>query len=95
MPPEASAKALFDSLWAKSHTCEGGRLVSVADKTTPAPQPLHFHADDSHSAEVYLNADDGVRYSGNVAVDTSVKPFFEALRSLYQCTVPAVASIPK
>ncbi len=95
MPPEASAKALFDSLWAKSHTCEGGRLVSVADKTTPAPQPLHFRADDSHSADVYLNADDGVRYSGNVAVDASVKPFFEALRSLYQCTVPAVASTPK
>jgi VWFA-related protein len=95
MPPEASAKALYDSLWAKSYTCEGGRLVAGSDKTTPAPQPLHFRADDSHSAEVYLNADDGVRYSGNVAVDASVKPFFEALRSLYQCKVPAVASTPK
>ena len=95
MQPEASAKALFDSLWAKSYTCEGGRLVSVTDKTTPAPQPLHFRADDSHSAEVYLNGDDGVRYSGNVAVDASVKPFFEALRSLYQCKVPAAASTPK
>ncbi len=69
--------------------------MSVSDKTTPAPQPLHFRADDSHSAEVYLNADDGVRYSGNVAVDASVKPFFEALRSLYQCKVPAAASTPK
>ena len=95
MQPEASAKALFDSLWAKSYTCESGRLVSVKDKTTPAPQPLHFRADDSHSAEVYLNADDGVRYSGNVAIDSSVKPFFEALRSLYQCKAPVASSTPK
>ncbi len=50
MQPEASAKALFDSLWAKSYSCESGRLLSVSDKTTPAPQPLHFRADDSHSA---------------------------------------------
>jgi len=95
MQPEASAKALFDSLWAKSYTCESGRLLSVSDKTTPAPQPLHFRADDSHSAEVYLDAQDGVRYSGSLAVDASVKPFFEALRSLYQCKNPAVASTPK
>ena len=96
MQPEASAKALFDSLWAKTYTCESGMLVSVKDKSTPAPQPLHFRADDSHSAEVYLNGDDGVRYSGNVTVDPSVKPFFEALRSLYQCRVPAAAaSSPK
>jgi VWFA-related protein len=88
MRPEASAKALFDSLWAKSYTCESGRLLSVSDKTTPAPQPLHFRADDSHGAEVYLDAQEGVRYSGNVAVDASVKPFFEALRSLYLCKNP-------
>ena len=95
MQPEASAKALFDSLWAKLYTCESGRLLSVGDKTTPAPQPLHFRADDSHSAEVYLDAQDGVRYSGNVAVDSSVKPFFEALRTLYHCKSPAAAATPK
>jgi hypothetical protein len=95
MQPESSAKALFDSLWAKSYTCESGRLLSMSDKTTPAPQPLHFRADDSHSAEVYLDAQEGVRYSGNVSVDGSVKPFFEALRSLYQCTNPAATSTPK
>jgi len=88
MQPEASAKALFDSLWAKSYTCESGRLLSVSDKTTPAPQPLHFRVDDDHGAEVYLDAQEGVRYSGNVAVDASVKLFFEALRSLYQCKNP-------
>jgi len=95
MQPESSAKALFDSLWAKSYTCESGRLLSMSDKTTPAPQPLHFRADDSHSAEVYLDAQEGVRYSGNVSVDGSVKPFFEALRSLYQCRNPAATSTPK
>jgi hypothetical protein len=88
MQPEASAKALFDSLWAKSYSCESGRLLSVSDKTTPAPQPLHFRADDLHGAEVYLDEQEGVRYSGNVAVDTSVKPFFEALRALYRCKNP-------
>jgi VWFA-related protein len=31
MQPEASAKALFDSLWAKSYTCESGRLLSLSD----------------------------------------------------------------
>jgi VWFA-related protein len=95
MQPEASAKALFDSLWAKSYTCESGKLLSVSDKATPAPQPLHFRADDSHSAEVYLDAPDGVRYSGDVAVEASAKPFFEALRSLYQCKNPAAMSTPK
>ena len=88
MQVEASAKALFDSLWAKSYACESGRLLSVSDKTTPAPQPLHFRADDGHGAEVYLDGQEGVRYSGNVAADASVKPFFEALRSLYQCKKP-------
>jgi len=67
----------------------------MSDKTTPAPQPLHFQAADSRSAEVYLDAEEGVRYSGNIAVDTSVKPFFEALRSLYQCKNPAASSTPK
>jgi VWFA-related protein len=88
MQPEASAKALFDSLWAKSYSCEGGKLVSVSDKTTPASQPLHFNADDLHGTEVYLDGKEGVRYSGNMTVDASVKPFFEALRSLYQCKNP-------
>jgi VWFA-related protein len=92
--PEASAKALFDSLWAKSYACEGGKLLLSSDKTTPAPQPLHFRADDSHSAEVYLDAPDGVKYSGDVAVDSSVKPFFESLRSLYLCKNSAVTSKP-
>jgi VWFA-related protein len=95
MQPEASAKALFDSLWAKSYSCESGRLLSSSDKTTPAPQPLHFRVDDSHSAEVYLDAQDGVKYSGNVAVDASVKPFFESLRSLYLCKNSAATSNPK
>ncbi len=95
MQPEASAKALFDSLWAKSYSCESGTLLSVSDKTTVAPQPLHFRADDSHSAEVYLDAQDGVRYSGNVTVDASVRPFFEALRSLYQCKSPSATATSK
>ncbi len=95
MQPEASAKALFDSLWAKSYSCESGRLLAVIDKTTPAPQPLHFRADDSHSAEVSLDGQDGVTYSGNVAVDPSVKPFFEALRTLYQCKSASATSTPR
>jgi VWFA-related protein len=94
MQPEASAKALFDSLWAKSYSCESGKLLLSSDKATPAPQPLHFRADDSHSAEVYLDTPDGVKYSGDVAVDSSVKPFFESLRSLYLCKNSAVTSKP-
>jgi len=47
MQPEASAKALFDSLWAESYSCESGKLLSVNGKSTPAPQPLHFKVDDS------------------------------------------------
>lgn len=95
MQPEASAKALFDSLWAKSYSCESGRLLSVSDKTTPAPQPLHFRADNSHSAEVSLDGQEGVTYSGNVVVDPSVKPFFEALRWLYQCKNASATSAPR
>jgi hypothetical protein len=30
-----------------------------------------------------------------VTVDGSVKPFFEALRTLYQCKKPAATSTPK
>lgn len=91
MQPEASAKALFDSLWAKSYSCQSGSLLSTSDKT-PAPQPLHFRVDEGHSAEVYLDAQEGVRYSGSLTVDASVKPFFEALRTLYQCKSSAASS---
>lgn len=92
MQPEASAKALFDSLWAKSYSCESGKLLSLSNTSTPAPQPLHFKFDDTHGTDVYLDAQDGVRYSGSLSVDSSVKPFFEALRSLYQCRNPAAAN---
>ena len=95
MQPEASARALYDSLWAKSYSCESGRLLSMTDKSTPAPQPLHFKFDDAHGTDVYLDAQDGVRYSGSLSVDSSVKPFFEAVRSLYQCKSPAAATNPK
>lgn len=94
LPPEASARGMFDSLWAKSYSCETGKLLSVSDKATPAPQPLHFRADDNHSAEVYLDSKEGVHYSGNLVVDSSAKPVFEALRTLYQCKSPALASLP-
>jgi VWFA-related protein len=95
MEPEASAKALYDSLWAKSYGCESGKLLSLSDKSTPAPQPLHFKFDDTHGTDVYLDAQDGVRYSGSLSVDSSVKPFFEAVRSLYQCKNPAATINPK
>jgi len=95
MQAEASAKALFDSLWAESYGCESGKLLSLSDKSTPAPQPLHFKFDDNHGAEVYLDAQDGVRYSGSLPIDSSVKPFFDALRSLYQCKNPAATTNPK
>lgn len=83
--PEESARVLFNSLWGKSYTCETGVLVARDDKTTAAPQPLHFRADPNHSAEIYLNAGKSVQYSGNVAVDASAHPFFEALGRLYRC----------
>ena len=95
MEPEASAKALYDSLWAKSYGCESGKLLSLSDKSTPAPQPLHFKFDDTHGTDVYLDAQDGVSYSGSLSVDSSVKPFFEAVRSLYQCKNPAATINPK
>jgi hypothetical protein len=85
---------MFDSLWGKLYSCASGRLFAISDKTTPAPQPLHFRTDDNHSAEVYLDAQDGVRYSGDVAVDESAKPVFDALRVLFQCKSP-VAARPK
>jgi hypothetical protein len=94
LPAEASARGMFDSLWGKSYSCASGRLLSISDKTTPAPQPLHFRTDDNHSAEVYLDAQDGVKYSGDVAVDESAKPVFDALRVLFQCKSP-VAARPK
>ncbi len=39
--------------------------------------------------------EEGFTYSGNVAVDPSVKPFFEALRSLYQCKNASATSAPR
>ena len=95
MEPEASAKALYDSLWGKSYGCESGKLLSLSDTSTPAPQPLHFKFDDTHGTDVYLDAQDGVSYSGSLSVDSSVKPFFEAVRSLYQCKNPAATINPK
>lgn len=95
LPAEASARGMFDSLWGKSYSCETGTLVSTSDKTTPAPQPLHFRADDNHSAEVYLDSKDGVQYSGDLIVDPSAKPVFDALRTLYQCRNAAVITPPK
>jgi len=84
MPPQASAGALFDSLFKKSYSCQSGRLLSITDKTTPAPQPLHFNTDDNHGAEVYLDGPD-VKYAGDISIDESAKPLFEAFRVLYQC----------
>jgi hypothetical protein len=85
MSPQSSAGALFDSLFEKAFTCSGGRLLSASDKTTPAPQPLHFRTEGNHSAEVYLDAPNEVKYSGDVTIDESAKPLFEALRLLFQC----------
>ena len=92
LPAEASARGMYDSLWGKSFSCEAGKLVSVSDKTTSAPQPLHFRSDDNHSAEVLLDSTDGVQYSGDLVVDSSAKPVFEALRTLYQRKNPAVTN---
>ena len=84
IPAEESAKVLFNSLWGKSFSCKGGAL-SPSSGGNPPQQPLHFRADADHSAEVYLIAENGIRYSGNVAVDPSAYPLFEALAKLYQC----------
>lgn len=94
LPADASARGMFDSLWAKSYTCENGKLLSLSDKA-PAPQPLHFRADASHNVDVYLDSQDGVRYEGDLPVDSSAKPLFEALRTLYQCKNPAAPAKPK
>ena len=83
LSPEASARGMFDSLWAKSYACHGGQLVSVTDKATRAQQPLHFKAG-GHGTDVHLDGA-SVSYSGDLIVDAAVKPFFEALRELYQC----------
>lgn len=91
LPPQASAGALFDSLFKKAYSCQSGKLLSITDKTTLAPQPLHFHTDDNHGAEVYLDGPDAVRYSGDISIDESAKPLFEALRALYQCKNQAAA----
>jgi len=88
LPAESSARGMFDSLWSKEYSCQNGKLLAIADKTTPAPQPLHFRVDDEHSAEVYLDSGEGLQYSGNVVVDSSAKPVFEALRTLYRCAKP-------
>ena len=90
LSPEASARGMFDSLWAKSYHCDGGKLVSAADRQTPAQQPLHFKSE-SHAADVYLDGETSVKFSGDLLIDPSVKPLFEALRSLYQCKTPAAA----
>lgn len=92
---EASARGMFDSLWGKSYSCESGKLALTNDKTTPAPQPLHFRADDNRSAEIYLDSKDEVQYSGDLIVDPSAKPVFDALRTLYQCKNPAVTGVPR
>ena len=92
LPPQASARALFDSVFGKAYSCDRGKLLSIGDKTTPAPQPLHFRTDDNHSAEVYLDGPDGVTYSGDVTIDESAKPLFEALRVLFQCKQAAAAA---
>jgi|SRR5690242_2841341 len=84
IPAGESAKVLFNSLWGKSFSCKGGTL-SPPSGGNPPQQPLHFRADAGHSAEIYLDAESGVRYSGNVLVDPSAYPLFEALAKLYRC----------
>ena len=95
LPAVDSARGMFDSLWAKSYSCGSGKLLSTSDNATPAPQPLQFKADDGHSAEVYLDGQDGVQYSGNVPVDASAKPVFEALRAMYRCKSAGATAAPK
>ena len=84
---DASARGMFESLWGKSYACVAGKLVSVTDKATAAQQPLHFKSE-NHGADVYLDAET-VKFSGDLIIDPTVKPLFEALRELYQCKTPA------
>ena len=84
IPAEESAKVLFHSLWGKSFSCKGGAL-SASSGTNAPQQSLHFRADADHSAEIYLDAENGIRYTGNVVVDPSAYPLFEALAKLYRC----------
>ena len=84
LSPEASARGMFDSLWGKSYACYAGKLVSAADHATPAQQPLHFKSE-NHGADVYLDDATSVKFSGDLAIDPSVKPLFDGLRKLYQC----------
>jgi hypothetical protein len=84
---DASARGMFESLWGKSYGCVAGKLVSVTDKTTVAQQPLHFKSE-NHGADVYLDTE-SVNFSGDLIIDPTVKPLFEALRELYQCKSPA------
>jgi hypothetical protein len=84
---DASARGMFESLWGKSYACVAGKLVSVTDKATAAQQPLHFKSE-NHGADVYLDAE-SVKFSGDLVIDPTVKPLFEALRELYHCKSPA------
>ena len=90
LSPDASARGMFDSLWGKSYSCQAGRLVSVTDNHTPAQQLLHFKSE-NHSVDVYLDDGSFVKFSGDLLIDSSAKPLFEALRILYQCKAPAAA----
>jgi VWFA-related protein len=90
LSPDASARGMFDSLWGKSFSCQAGRLVSVTDRKTPAQQPLHFKSE-NHSLDVYLDDATSVKFSGDLLIDSSAKPLFEALHTLYQCKASATA----
>ena len=81
---DASARGMFESLWGQGYTCQDGKLVAASDHQTPAKQPLHFKSEE-HGTDVYLDDPNEVRFNGNLQVDPSVKPFFEALRVMYQC----------
>jgi VWFA-related protein len=90
LSPDASARGMFDSLWGKSYSCQAGRLVSVTDRKTPAQQPLHFESE-NRILDVYLDDATSVRFSGDLLIDSSAKPLFEALRTLYQCKASTTA----
>src|SRR4029077_3395849 len=90
LSPNASARGMFDSLWGKSYSCQAGRLVSATDKDTPAQQPLHFKSE-NHSLDVYLDDATAVKFVGDLQIDSSAKPLFEALRTLYQCKASTAA----